>query len=786
MNNLKTHLTEDKLIAILKENNNLCKVPEAYDGSYEVVQKTVKLLANVDSSKYNSNDVRMLASMTLIPEGKGGIGWDTKIEQINKSNLEDKDELINLINQIKSKVENGEYENDTYGMFHGVLIFKGMDNNGAKKFLELCVNINNLSNENEIFEISAKVLSGGIKGLGVANVSQILHCIKPHVFPILNGAMGNGTEIYDILGINLIEPLYDINYIDNSKIIKKARDERFSFVQNYRAFDLLNFQIMGRKIWRIYPSSLQPKNKFDKHWEIYKNESIVGIGWLPRINLNDYKTKEEIKEAIIEIHDMSQKSLSHNTIWNFVHSIKIGDIIIASGRGTEICGVGIIESDYIPPDENWLIDDSLTGEDTDYFQIRKVKWCKTQRKDLTFDYKRNNNITLEEIKDMKIWDRIKEEYCGDDSGINKEEIEKAKNDKKLLDQYELIYKCQRVKPRVKNFPWLFKESLDKYGNENYNFYNEKVDNKIKTLFDDYFNIIVENPQYTKENFLNEVVFIEKEYDKLVSLIKRKKNIILQGSPGVGKTFIAKRLAYSMMGEKDESRVEFVQFHQSYSYEDFIQGYRPSGDGFELNNGVFYDFCKKAIDNPDKDYFFIIDEINRGNISKIFGELMMLIEEDKRREEFGIHLTYYKEGPRFYVPENLYIIGMMNTADRSLAIIDYALRRRFVFYLILPLFDEDYKNDNIFKKYLTEKNELDNDLATKIIDKFRALNEFILKDEDLGYGFRIGHSYFCGKVKGYKDKWYKSIINYEIAPLLREYWFDDLEKAEEEIEKLLNI
>ncbi|MDR0913055.1 MAG: AAA family ATPase, partial [Methanobrevibacter sp.] len=317
------------------------------------------------------------------------------------------------------------------------------------------------------------------------------------------------------------------------------------------------------------------------------------------------------------------------------------------------------------------------------------------------------------------------------------------------------------------------------------FYKELL--KIMNISIDDINIEIKCEKYTKEDFLNEVVFLEKDYDKLVNLLKRKKNIILQGSPGVGKSFISKKLAYSIIGAKDENRVEFVQFHQNYSYEDFIQGYRPTEKGFELKYGIFYNFCMKAIHNPDKDYFFIIDEINRGNISKIFGELMMLIEEDKRGEKFGIHLTYSDEGPKFYVPENLYIIGMMNTADRSLAIIDYALRRRFVFCLISPLFDED---SDIFKEYLINNN-VSSDLATKITERFKNLNKKIIEDENLGYGFRIGHSYFCGKGREaengvFKDElWYKSIIKYEIEPLLNEYWFDELKCAEEEIDKLLS-
>ena len=196
--------------------------------------------------------------------------------------------------------------------------------------------------------------------------------------------------------------------------------------------------------------------------------------------------------------------------------------------------------------------------------------------------------------------------------------------------------------------------------------------------------IVAYPAYDEAGFLKDVYMDEGEYDTLVNLIRTKKNVILQGAPGVGKTFAAKRLAYSMMGVKDQERVMMIQFHQSYSYEDFIMGFRPSESGFELKKGAFYNFCKKAEIDSDNDYFFIIDEINRGNLSKIFGELFMLIERDKR----GIQLQLLYSDEKFAVPKNVYITGMMNTADRSLAMLDYALRRRFAFYEMRPGFNTD--------------------------------------------------------------------------------------------------
>ena len=271
-------------------------------------------------------------------------------------------------------------------------------------------------------------------------------------------------------------------------------------------------------------------------------------------------------------------------------------------------------------------------------------------------------------------------------------------------------------------------------------------------------------KYDKTEFLNEVYMTESKYDTLVAVLKNKKNIILQGAPGVGKTFAAKRLAYSIMGEKDESRIEFVQFHQNYSYEDFMMGYKPANDGFELKYGIFYRFCQKAANQPEKDFFFVIDEINRGNMSKIFGELLMLIERDYR--ETKATLAY--NGMSFSVPKNLYIIGMMNTADRSLAMIDYALRRRFSFFDIEPGFDSEG-----FTKYLQS---LDNDTFALLVSKVQELNKEIALDKSLGKGFCIGHSYFCGQTQC-TDEWLQAIVDYDILPMLSEYWFDDVNKLQ---------
>lgn len=280
------------------------------------------------------------------------------------------------------------------------------------------------------------------------------------------------------------------------------------------------------------------------------------------------------------------------------------------------------------------------------------------------------------------------------------------------------------------------------------------------------------PIYTDTDFLKEVYMDPAQLNLIKKLLNNKKNVILQGAPGVGKSYSAVRLAYNFMGYRDDSRILKVQFHQSYSYEDFIMGYRPTASGFAIKPGPFYEFCNEARGKSDP-YFVIIDEINRGNMSRIFGELLMLIEADKRGDELRL-LYQEKTDPAFSVPENVYIIGMMNTADRSIAMIDYALRRRFAFVDFGPLFD--------LPSFATYQTGFGSASLDSLITCIKSLNKEISNDEALGEGFQIGHSYFCHLKKADKDE-LLPIVDYEIIPLLREYWFDDRDKVEDWSSKL---
>lgn len=320
-------------------------------------------------------------------------------------------------------------------------------------------------------------------------------------------------------------------------------------------------------------------------------------------------------------------------------------------------------------------------------------------------------------------------------------------------------------------------SLFKITEEEYDIIREVIDNKniISEKLLQHSNI----KKYKFSEDVDKPFISEEQFLKSVSLLKRKKNIILQGPPGVGKTFIARKLAYEIMQEIKDTNIEMVQFHQSYSYEDFIQGLRPTQKGgFDINEGIFFTFCRRALAHPDRPFFFIIDEINRGNLSKIFGELMMLIEADKRAEKYALKLTYSEdEDDRFYVPENLYIIGTMNTADRSLAIVDYALRRRFAFVSLQPDYGEN------FRTFLAE-NGLSNSMIEHISSSVFKVNEKIKADTNLGEGFQIGHSYFCD-FRDTEDEniWWQEIIDFELKPLLEEIWFDELNNVADMIKLL---
>lgn len=424
-------------------------------------------------------------------------------------------------------------------------------------------------------------------------------------------------------------------------------------------------------------------------WDEFCATGIMTIG---RDYLGDpmlYESKSEMQNAMLDCGTERDTTTYKNAVlevWQFIHDIKPGDVIIAKKGTKTVLGRGVVTSDFIYDEQ----------KPTEFKYYRQVNW--THKGEWEHPGKAVTKTLTDITRYTDYVEKLEALFADSDS-----------QEPAVVDEPEVIY-----------------------------------------------------ASYTADDFLQDVYMSEERYNTLTNLLLTKKNIILQGAPGVGKTYAAKRLAYSIMGEKDTSRVKMVQFHQSYSYEDFIMGFRPTQTGFELKTGVFYEFCRKAADD-DRPYFFIIDEINRGNLSKIFGELFMLIENDKRGVE--LQLLYAEE--QFSIPSNVHIIGMMNTADRSLAMLDYALRRRFAFFDILPAFDSTG-----FRAYLKNVN---NPKFEKLIGAVQQLNEAIAGDESLGEGFCVGHSYFCTNVT-INDEWLKSVVEFELVPLLKEYWFDEPTKV----------
>lgn len=291
--------------------------------------------------------------------------------------------------------------------------------------------------------------------------------------------------------------------------------------------------------------------------------------------------------------------------------------------------------------------------------------------------------------------------------------------------------------------------------------------------------------YSVEDILKDGCFLERaEIDRLLDRLRTKKNLILQGPPGTGKTWLAKRLAFALMGQKDDSKVRAVQFHPNLSYEDFVRGWRPTGEGkLSLADGVFMEAIKAASKEPSSKFVVVIEEINRGNPAQIFGELLTLLEAGKRTPNEALELCYPDaDGKRrpVHIPENLYVVGTMNIADRSLALVDLALRRRFAFVGLEPRLGQ------VWREWVVKECAVDPGLVADIERRIAELNDQIAADARLGKQFRIGHSYVTPAHRleaGETKKWFQQVVETEIGPLLDEYWFDAPDEAQKAIARL---
>ncbi len=290
--------------------------------------------------------------------------------------------------------------------------------------------------------------------------------------------------------------------------------------------------------------------------------------------------------------------------------------------------------------------------------------------------------------------------------------------------------------------------------------------------------------YSVDNILAEGCFIaQSKLEKILERLRTKKNLILQGPPGTGKTWLAKRLAFALIGQRDDSKVRAVQFHPNLSYEDFVRGWRPAGDGrLALTDGPFVEMIEAAAKEPTARHVVVIEEINRGNPAQIFGEMLTLLEADKRTPNEALELSYKRsKDERKFIPDNLYVIGTMNIADRSLALVDLALRRRFAFIDLEPTLGKPWHD------WVNSQCGIDSEILVEIEKRLNFLNALISADTSLGSQFRVGHSYVTppfGIPISDAREWFRQVVDTEIGPLLDEYWFDAREKSQKARERLL--
>jgi len=576
-------------------------------------------------------------------------------------------------------------------------------------------------------------------------------------------------------------------------------------------------------------------------WDFFREEGVIAIGMPALGDLRAFNTPDEIRERLTQIQpDIQNPMHDVKASWEFSRKMKVGDLVFAKQGRHRIVGYGEVTGDY-QYDENqreyknlipvnwkdttgWTkdgkslvtktltnisnrpqmitelkelvgIDDDIIDGIPDYWWLncnpsmwRVSEWREGQRQTYTtYNEAGNKRRIYEHFRSAKVGDMIVGYETSPERRITSLlKFTKGihRRDNKEVVEFEL----------VRHF--VERPSWDDLKQDDALLECEPLKNNQGSLFslteEEYLRIVAlaeadeaepELESYTIEDATKELFMSRDDFSSIVQRLKTKHNIILQGPPGVGKTFIAERIAFALMEQKARNRLKMVQFHQSYSYEDFIMGFRPNNDGnFALKNGVFYEFCETARPDSSNEYVFIIDEINRGNLSKIMGEMMMLIEGDKRSPQYATPLTYQdpKTDKPFYVPENVYIIGMMNTADRSLAMVDYALRRRFSFIDLPPAFEGSIQ----FESFLLERCKSE-DLAKHILSRFTNLNRMISEDASLGEGFAIGHSYFCpsNTKEEIDEDLYEQIVDMEIAPLLKEYWFDDNKAASERIREL---
>lgn len=722
-------------------------------------------------------------------------------------------EYLNICNNCKTTIATGSFS------------YKTLPEMSAVAF---ATKIDTVTPEEQKFKNWLTVQKSGVKGKELKSnyITNMVSAIKKVCSEIHLADYPDITNLYSVTDLNLFYKIRDaiMNSADYEKVNKKYGNGALNSALTIWYEEYLKWLAGAGSVhyWTYAPGEQACM------WETFYEKQIMGIGWPELGDLNQYKSKEELQQKMGEVYE-KESSFKNSVlaVWQFVNELKVGDIVYVKQGVSKILGYGEVISEY----------EYNEAYDKEYPNIRRMSWKakgswdfeeKLAIKTLTdiTGYKKLEDLRFKLVNspeppndcqywwlnaNPKIWSfsslTVGETQAytifnenGKPRRIPKNFAEIKQGDKLIgyestpvkkvvalgevtnKDEKEVTFK----KTETINSAIEYKILKEQDELQEMEFFKNAQGSLFKLTKEEYdciLDLIREaNPQsskvyksYSREDFLAEVFMTAEEYDEIVSVLEDKKNIILQGAPGVGKTFAATRLAYAIMEQINDDQIKSVQFHQNYSYEDFIMGYKPDGEGFILSDGIFYKFCKEAENHSDKKYFFIIDEINRGNMSKIFGELLSRIENGYRGKK--ITLAYKDE--QFSVPANLYLIGLMNTADRSLAMIDYALRRRFSFFDMEPGFDTEG-----FQKI---QKELGQELFNSLILKIKELNKEIEKDKTLGSGFCIGHSYFCDlKKETCTPKKLLAIVKRDILPMLKEYWFDEQDKYEHWENQLLGL
>lgn len=738
--------------------------PKTHDGSYELVQAVVSAYSKLDNlTVVNYNDLNLLYLMTIISESRNR---EKKLALVDSSNLKDEDKVIvkARINEVFDKAANHEYENrsgnrDTVGLFGtGFYSFKTKtDNESAQKFINLCLEISKLTDENEMLEIAKEALKDGVRGMGSASASQVLHCLKPFVFPIVN--KGNGPKVYNEFGIKFDRYMEVNNYMPYAYQIKEIRDDYFSF-KNYRVFDIVGEKMRENTI-RMKPTNIDFL-KVLGHLEKNHNKSYESLDRItdPVRRTEIEVLKDEAQSAVNELRKVTS-ICSHDYELSKVEPTKWLD-----GSNTKIKGYLWSQMRY--PNTTELESISLFTEMSNGRSRFRVALELRNDKATDADYSRHHRsleLPLDEEAGLV--------YV---SGSNEYEIGHEFTDRELAlaNIANGTFKKVQVSKIINYDETTSNDELD-----------DAVFSGIEALIPYYKHVLAENEDEVIQDaeVAEEIVT---EGDKPVKKITDK-NLILYGPPGTGKTYNSKTIAVAICESKtieevvledydevqlryddyvDKGLIAFTTFHQSYGYEEFIEGIHPEVNEhgqviYQTKSGVFKKFCKAEIESSVP-RVFIIDEINRGNISKIFGELITLIEDSKReggKEAMSVMLPYSRE--LFSVPNNVYILGTMNTADRSIALMDTALRRRFAFYEMMP-------DLNVLNKHGVPLVE-----GLNIPRMLEVINDRIevLYDRE----HTIGHAFFMDKEMNISKL--ADIFKNKLIPLLQEYFYEDYEKIQ---------